>query len=62
MVPTRNRKILRANQLAPWELRIGELRVYHEVKEAPDARAVVVKAVGIKDRNRVLIAGEEVEF
>jgi mRNA-degrading endonuclease RelE of RelBE toxin-antitoxin system len=60
-VPARSRKILRANSVAPWELRVGELRVYYEVNEAPDARVVVVKAIGIKVRNRVLIGGTEVE-
>jgi mRNA-degrading endonuclease RelE of RelBE toxin-antitoxin system len=58
---TRNRKVLRANPVAPWELRIGELRVYYEVREQPE-RVVVVKAVGVKDRNRVRIGGEEVEL
>jgi mRNA-degrading endonuclease RelE of RelBE toxin-antitoxin system len=60
-VPTRHRKVLRANSVAPWELRIGRLRVYYDVKDAPE-RVVVVKAVGVKERNRVLIGGEEVEL
>ena len=59
-VPTRQRKVLRANAVAPWELRIGDLRVYYEVKDDPE-RVVVVKAIGVKERNRVLIGGEEVE-
>jgi mRNA-degrading endonuclease RelE of RelBE toxin-antitoxin system len=57
----RNRKVLPANQVAPWELRIGELRVYYEVLEDP-RHVVVIKAVGIKDRDRVRIGGEEVEL
>jgi len=60
-VPTRNRKVLRANPLAAWELRIGDLRVYHEVQDEPDA-VVIVKAIGIKERDRVVIGGEEVEL
>jgi mRNA-degrading endonuclease RelE of RelBE toxin-antitoxin system len=60
-VPTRQRKVLRANAVAPWELRIGDLRVYYEVKNDPE-RVVVVKAIGVKERNRVLIGGEEVEL
>ena len=48
-VPARQRKVLRANAVAPWELRIGDLRVYYEVKD--DAEwVVVVKAVGVKER------------
>jgi hypothetical protein len=42
-----------------WELRIGALRVYYDVREQPDA-LVIVKAVGIKQRNRIFIGGEEV--
>lgn len=61
MRATRNRKVLRANPVAPWELRIGRLRVYYEVREEPE-RVVVVKAVGVKDRDRVRIGGEEVEL
>jgi mRNA-degrading endonuclease RelE of RelBE toxin-antitoxin system len=59
-VPTRHRKVLRANAVAPWELRIGDLRVYYEVKDDPER--VIVKAIGVKERNRVLIGGEEVRL
>lgn len=59
-VATRNRKVLRANLLAPWELRIGDLRVYYEIEDDPER--VVVKAIGVKDRDRVRIGGEEVEL
>jgi len=47
--------------LAPWELRIGHLRVYFDVEEDP--RLVVrIVAMGVKVRNRVWIGGEEVEL
>ncbi len=59
-VVTRNRKPLEAGPIAPWELRIGHLRVYFDVEEQP-TRVVKIRAVGVKDRNRVLIGGEEVE-
>jgi mRNA-degrading endonuclease RelE of RelBE toxin-antitoxin system len=36
-LPAKNRKLLRANPVAPWELRIGELRVYFDVEESPAA-------------------------
>ncbi len=55
---TRNKKLLRANELASWELRIGEWRVYHDVQETLDG-IVTVRAVGRKDGARVLIAGVE---
>ncbi len=57
-VETTNRKPMRPNPLAPWELRIGELRVYYDISEEPD-RVVFVRAVGIKERNRVRIGGQE---
>ena len=52
---------MRPNPLAPWELRIAEIRVYYDVEEAPE-ELVTVLAVGIKDRNRVIIGGEELEL
>ncbi len=60
-VETRNRKPMRPNSLAPWELRIGELRVYFEFKQEPES-VVTILAVGVKDRNRVLIGGKEIEL
>ncbi len=53
--------MMRANPLAEWELRIGEIRVYYLVKEAPEP-IVDVRAVGLKVRNRIYIAGEEVDL
>ena len=58
-VETRNRKPMRPNPLAPWELRIEELRVYYEIEKMPK-QAVTIVAVGVKDRNRVLIGGKEI--
>lgn len=61
LVETRNRKPLRPNLLAPWELRIGHLRVYFDVEDGP-GRVVKIRAVGVKDRSRVFIGGEEVDL
>jgi hypothetical protein len=52
---------LRPNPIAPWELRIGNLRVYYDIEEKPE-NMVTILAIGIKDRNRVRIGGEEVEL
>ena len=52
---TRNRKRMRPNELAPWELRVGNLRVYYDVDE--DAAVVTIVAAGVKRRNEVLIEG-----
>ncbi len=58
---TRNRKPMRPNPVAPWELRIGDLRVYYDVEESPILK-VFIRAIGIKKRNRILIAGEEIHL
>lgn len=58
LVETRNRKPMRPNLLAPWELRIGNLRVYYDVVEVP-AAVVAIRAIGIKRRNLVFIGGKE---
>ncbi len=58
---TTNRKPMRPNPLAPWELRIGNLRVYYDVEDVPEP-LVYVRAVGIKLRNRVRIAKEVIEL
>ena len=47
---------MRPNPLAPWELRIGTLRIYYDVEDAPEPK-VYIRVVGIKERNRVRIAG-----
>ena len=61
LVETRNRKPLRPNPVAPWELRVRELRVFYEV--ADDEPGVVrVLAVGRKRGNKVVIAGLELEL
>jgi len=59
---TRNRKPLEAPApfAATWELRFGSnnrFRVFYEIDEK--RRAVNILAIGTKDRNRLLIAGEE---
>ena len=58
---TRNRKPMRPNPVAPWELRIGVLRVYYDVEEEP-ASVVYVRAVGVKQRNQVRIGREVIEL
>ena len=60
-VETKNRKPMRANALAPWELRIGDLRVYYEVQEMPEPE-VQIRAIGVKERNQVRIANKVVKL
>ena len=58
MLETRNRKQLRDNPVARWELRIGKYRVFYEV--AQETSTVYVGAVGFKAHNVLYIRGEEV--
>lgn len=58
---TRNRKPMRPNSLAPWELRVGALRIYYDVEEDPE-RKVLIRAIGIKERNRLRIGRREFEL
>lgn len=61
MKETRNRKMLRPNPVAPWELRKDNLRVFYEVAKAePDV--VRVLAVGRKEGNILFIGDEEVKL
>jgi len=59
-VETRRRKPLRSNPFFPWELRVGDLRVFYDVDI--ETEYVIVLAIGRKVRNRLLVAGEEVEL
>ena len=59
MVETRNRKRLRPNPLAPWELRIGDFRVFYDVEQSG---VVTVLAIGTKRGNRLRIEGVEIEL
>jgi len=61
MVETKNRKPMRPNPLASWELRIGKLRVYYDIEEEA-GNVVYIVAIGGKERNRVWIGGEEVDL
>ena len=58
---TRNRKQLRPNPFAPWELRVGFLRVFYEV-DALESDLVNVLAIGIKKGNRLIVAGKEIHI
>jgi mRNA-degrading endonuclease RelE of RelBE toxin-antitoxin system len=57
-VETKNRKPMRPNPLAPWELRIGDIRIYYDIVET----TVVVLAIGTKERSKVRIGGELVDI
>jgi mRNA-degrading endonuclease RelE of RelBE toxin-antitoxin system len=58
--PTGHRKPLKENTVAPWELRIGDFRVFYDVVH--DDEVVVIVAVGQKTHNQLRIGGEEIEL
>ena len=47
--------------LAPWELPIGQIRVYYDVGEDSEA-VVAILAIGIKIGDQVYIGGEAVNL
>jgi mRNA-degrading endonuclease RelE of RelBE toxin-antitoxin system len=60
-----NRKPLQQPALfeARWELRFGtdnRFRAFYEIDH--ESRTVYILAIGVKERNRLLIGGEEVEL
>lgn len=55
---TRNKKLLRQNQLADWELRIHPYRVFYDVDRTNEV--VRILAVGKKERDKLIIGGEVV--
>ena len=64
-VETKNRKPLRqpAPFAAQWEIRFGpdnRFRVLYDIDEAQ--HAVQIVAIGEKEGNRLIVAGEEVEL
>jgi mRNA-degrading endonuclease RelE of RelBE toxin-antitoxin system len=60
VVETRNRKRLRPNPVAEWELRVDEHRVFYDID--PASQRVVIKAVGSKIHNQLFIRGREFEL
>lgn len=60
MIETRQRKKLRDNPVASWELRVGKYRVFYELDEI--ARKVIIIAVGHKEHSALFIRGNEVQL
>jgi mRNA-degrading endonuclease RelE of RelBE toxin-antitoxin system len=59
-VATRNRGPMEPNPVAQYRLRVGEMAVYYDVGGAE--RVVKVKAIGIKDRDRVFVGAKEIKL
>ncbi|MBP1468706.1 type II toxin-antitoxin system RelE/ParE family toxin [Candidatus Chloroploca sp. M-50] len=64
---TVNRKRLRDNPIATWELRIGKYRVFYEIEHddtvgPDDAALVIIISVGHKEHNVLYIRGKVVKL
>jgi len=60
LMETKNRKMLRDNPIAPWELRLGKYRAfYHVLREEGVVSAV---AIGHKEHATLFIRGQEVKL
>lgn len=59
-IETRNRKPLRQNNTAEWELRLGEYRVLYNVDQL--VRIVSIERVAAKPGNKYMFQGEEREL
>ena len=57
---TRNRKQLRPNQVAEYELRIATFRVFYDVDETENVVKIV--AIGHKEGSRLFIRGKEYQL
>ena len=58
---TRHRKPLRPSPIAPWELRVGRLRVFYEVAGL-ESGVVRIPSVGRKDRSILVIGDKEIQL
>ena len=58
-VESKRRRSLQPNPVAPWELRVGDYRVFYEIRAEGLVR---VLAVGHKVHNELFIRGERVEI
>ena len=56
-VETRNRKRLRPNEVAEWEVRVGRFHVFYDVDEG--AGIVSIEAIGFKIGSQLFIRGEK---
>lgn len=57
---TKNRKPMRPNPLAPYELRIGNFRVFYDVVHYPEPY-VQILAIGVKEHNVLRIGGKVIQ-
>lgn len=49
-------------ECADYELRVGDFRVLYRVEETESEPQIIVALIGRKDRNRLIVEGEEYEL
>ena len=59
-VETNNRRHLRDNPIARWELKVGKFRVFYEIEA--HAQVVTIISVGHKEHNVLYIRGKVVQL
>ena len=59
-VETNNRRHLRDNPIARWELKVGKFRIFYEIDA--DTQVVTVISVGHKEHNVLYIRGKVVQL
>lgn len=62
LTETRNRKRLRPNKLAEWELRADVFRIFYDVVSPDETPLVRVIAIGEKRHGDLYIRGERFEL
>ena|SRR6266542_1751279 len=60
LMPSRRRKQMQSNLISTWELRIGDFHAYYDVDDVQPV--VLIRAIGLKVRDRVFVGGEEVDL
>ena len=58
-IESKRRKKLTTNSLAPWELRVGDYRVFYEIE---GETVVKIIAIGYKEHNDLFIQGRRVDL
>jgi mRNA-degrading endonuclease RelE of RelBE toxin-antitoxin system len=56
-IESRRRKRLKDNAVAPWELGVGDHRVFYDIDESA---SVMILAIGVKEHNELFIRGKKV--
>jgi mRNA-degrading endonuclease RelE of RelBE toxin-antitoxin system len=59
---TTHRKRLRPNPIAPWELRIGNIRVFYDVLLEEPEKTVQILAIGQKRGNILFISNQKIHL